>query len=144
MGTDGNRNPNPSVDGEIRAIRRALKQADLAPSAVDYINSHGTGSPIGDVTELSALQACRLQHAWVNATKSIIGHGLSAAGAVELIAVVLQMQAGQLHPTRNLDNPIEPDHNWVRQSPVAHNIRNALNLSMGFGGVNSAICVQRH
>jgi malonyl-ACP decarboxylase len=144
MGMDGNRNPNPSVEGEVRAIRTALQQADVSPGAIDYINSHGTGSAIGDVTELRALRDCGLEHAWINATKSIIGHGLSAAGAVELIAVVLQMQAGRLHPTRNLENPIEPAHNWVRHEAVAHNIQNALNLSMGFGGVNSAICLQRH
>jgi malonyl-ACP decarboxylase len=144
MGMDGNRNPNPCVEGEVRAIRAALQQADVSPSAIDYVNSHGTGSAIGDVTELRALRDCGLEHAWINATKSIIGHGLSAAGAVELIAVVLQMQAGRLHPTRNLENPIEPAHNWVRRDAVAHNIQNALNLSMGFGGVNSAICLQRH
>jgi malonyl-ACP decarboxylase len=144
MGMDGNRNPNPCVEGETRTIRNALQQANLSPGAIDYINSHGTGSAIGDVTELAALEDCGLGHAWINATKSITGHGLSAAGAVELIAVVLQMQAGQLHPTRNLENPISPALNWVRQQPIAHNIQNALNLSMGFGGVNSAICLQRH
>lgn len=140
---DANRNPNPSLDGEMRVIRDALRQAKLTPGEIDYINPHGTGSAIGDVTELTAFAACGLEHAWLNTTKSIIGHGLTAAGAVELIAVLLQMQAGRLHPSRNLHNPIEPSRNWVRQHAVDHDIQNALNLSMGFGGVNSAVCLQR-
>ena len=144
MGMDGNRNPNPSAAGEARAIRAALQLAGLSSGEVDYINTHGTGSALGDVTELQALQDCGLRHAWLNATKSIIGHGLSAAGTVELIAVALQMRAGQLHPTRNLESPIDSGYNWVRQRAVTHRIHNALNLSMGFGGVNSAICLQRH
>lgn len=140
---DANRNPNPSLDGEVRVIGNALRQAKLTSGEIDYINPHGTGSAIGDITELSALAACGLEHAWLNATKSIVGHGLTAAGAVELIAVLLQMQAGRLHPTRNLHHPIEPSRNWVRQHAVDHRIENALNLSMGFGGVNSALCLQR-
>jgi malonyl-ACP decarboxylase len=79
----------------------------------------------------------------VNATKSITGHGLSAAGAVETIAVVLQMEAGKLHPTRNLDDPINPSFHWTGSEAVPHQIENALNLSMGFGGLNTAVCLQR-
>lgn len=144
MRMDANRNPNPSVEGEIAAIRAALARAGLGPNDIDYVNPHGTGSPIGDVTELETLRRCELGHAWLNASKSIIGHGLSAAGAVELIAVLLQMKHGRLHPTRNLDNPIETSFKWVGPEGQAHTIRNALNLSMGFGGVNTAVCVQRH
>jgi malonyl-ACP decarboxylase len=139
---DGNRNPNPSLEGEVRAIQAALSQAGLSPRDIDYINPHGTGSAIGDTTELQAIRQCGLDHAYLNATKSIVGHGLSAAGCVELIAVLLQMKQGQLHPTRNLDNPFEPSYNWVRDQAVPHTIENALNLSMGFGGVNSAVCLQ--
>ncbi|AJY40522.1 MULTISPECIES: beta-ketoacyl synthase N-terminal-like domain-containing protein [Burkholderia] len=141
---DGNRNPDPSLEGEAAAIRGALSCAGLDASDIDYVNPHGTGSVLGDVIELQALRACGLDHAWLNATKSIVGHGLTAAGAVELAAVLLQMRAGRLHPTRNLDNPIDPGFRWVRQEPVAHTIRHALNLSIGFGGVNTAVCVSRH
>jgi malonyl-ACP decarboxylase len=140
---DGNRNPDPSFEGEVNVIERALRSAGCAPADVDYINPHGTGSTIGDETELKAIHACRLSHAYVNATKSIVGHGLSAAGAVEVIATLLQMEAGRLHPTRNLDNPIDPPLNWVREQPVSHSIQNALSLSMGFGGINTAVCLQR-
>ncbi|TQV85992.1 beta-ketoacyl synthase N-terminal-like domain-containing protein [Aliikangiella coralliicola] len=142
MGMDGNRNPNPSFEGEVNAIKKALEQAQLSPGEIDYINPHGTGSTIGDETELKAIRHCELNHAYLNATKSIIGHGLSAAGTVEIIATLMQMKAGKLHPTRNLDNPIEETYNWVKQPGTKHNIKNAINLSMGFGGVNTAVCLQ--
>lgn len=143
MRMDANRNPNPSAEGEIAAIQTAIARAGLTPADIDYINPHGTGSTIGDITELESVRQCGLDHAWINATKSIIGHGLSAAGAVELIAVLLQMKEGRLHPTRNLDNPMDPTFKWVSGDAVSHTIENALNLSMGFGGVNTAVCLQR-
>lgn len=142
LAMDGNRNPNPSLEGETRAIQAALAQAQLEARDIDYVNPHGTGSAIGDVTELAALRQCGLGHAYLNATKSVIGHGLSAAGAVELIAILLQMRAGRLHPTRNLEDPIDPALRWVGTEAVPHDIDHALNLSMGFGGVNSAVCLQ--
>lgn len=144
MGMDRNRNPNPSLEGEVRVIKEALEQANLSAEEIDYINPHGTGSVIGDDTELQALQHCDLSHVYLNATKSITGHGLSSAGTVEVIATLLQMQAEQLHPTRNLESPIEPSFNWVQHQSVPHAIERAMNLSMGFGGVNSAICLQRY
>ena len=141
---DGNRNPEPSLEGETRAIQSALGAAQLSPAQIDYVNPHGTGSVVGDDTELKALHACGLTDAYLNATKSLIGHGLTAAGAVEVITTLLQMQAGQLHPTRNLENPIDPTLNWVRNKSIDHPIENALTLSMGFGGINTALCWQRH
>jgi malonyl-ACP decarboxylase len=141
---DGNRNPEPSLEGEALAIRSALGASGTPPAQIDYVNPHGTGSIVGDETELKALRACGLSDAYLNATKSLIGHGLSAAGTVEVIATVLQMQAGQLHPTRNLENPIDPTFNWVRDKSIDHPIENALTLSMGFGGINTALCWQRH
>ena len=143
MYMDCNRNPNPSFDGEVNVIQKALSVAKVKPSEIDYINPHGTGSGLGDITELKAIQHCALNHAYINATKSIIGHGLSAAGAVEMIAILLQMRARKLHPTRNLDDPMESGYNWVRQNSIAHQIKNAINMSMGFGGMNTAICVQQ-
>jgi malonyl-ACP decarboxylase len=140
---DAHRDPDPSLEGEIKVIRDALARAGLAPKDIDYVNPHGTGSRVGDDIELRALTANELGHAYINATKSIIGHGFSAAGTVELIAILVQMQASQLHPSRNLDAPIRPELNWVRDRPVMHTIQNALNLSLGFGGVNTALCLQR-
>lgn len=141
---DGNRNPDPSVDGEVSAIRGALEDAKVSAASIDYINPHGTGSTRGDETELEALHRCELSHAYINATKSITGHGLSAAGAVELIATLLQMRAGRLHATRNLENPMDDRFNWVRSESVPHTIQRALKLSMGFGGINTAICLERY
>ncbi len=140
---DGNRNPDPSLEGETQAIENALDASAAPPAQIDYVNPHGTGSIVGDETELKALRACGLTKAYLNATKSLIGHGLSAAGTVEVIATLLQMQAGQLHPTRNLENPIDPTLNWVRNKSIDHPIENALTLSMGFGGINTALCWQR-
>lgn len=143
MAMDGNRNPNPALEGEASAIRGALSMAQTAADRIDYVNPHGTGSHIGDITELQALSDCGLRHARIHATKSVIGHGLTAAGAVELAAVVLQMRAGRLHPSRNLDDPFEPEFAWVRGEAQTHRIERALNMSMGFGGVNTAVCLHR-
>jgi malonyl-ACP decarboxylase len=127
----------------VAVIRKALAKAGWAAGDVDYVNPHGTGSPLGDEIELQALRICDLSHAYLNATKSIVGHGLTAAGTVEVIATLLQMEAGLLHPTRNLTDPIDPDLHWVREQSLAHPIRNALNLSLGFGGINTALCLAR-
>jgi len=140
---DGNRNPDPSLEGEIRAIQSALDAAQWTAAQIDYVNPHGSGSVAGDAMELQALQACGLTGVFLNATKSLIGHGLSAAGTVEVIATLLQMQAGRLHPTRNLVNPIEPAFRWVKDEPADHQIVKALTLSMGFGGINTALCWER-
>jgi malonyl-ACP decarboxylase len=141
---DGNRNPDPSLEGEAQAIQNALDSAGLSPAQVDYVNPHGTGSVAGDETELKALRSCGLTAPYLNATKSLIGHGLSAAGTVEVIATLLQMQAGRLHPSHNLENPIDSTLNWVTDKAIDHPIENALTLSMGFGGINTALCWQHH
>jgi malonyl-ACP decarboxylase len=140
---DGNRNPDPSLEGETQAIQNALDASEWTPAQIDYVNPHGTGSIAGDETELKALHASGLTGAWLNATKSLTGHGLSAAGTVEVIATLAQMQAGRLHPTRNLENPIDPTLRWVKDKSIDHPIENALTLSMGFGGINTALCWQR-
>jgi len=118
-------------------------RAGLSPEKIDYLNPHGTGSAIGDETELRAIRQCGLAGAHLNATKSLIGHGLSAAGTVELIATVLQMKEGRLHPTRNLQEPIEPSFRWVGESAISHRMERAIKLSMGFAGVNTAVCLER-
>lgn len=138
----GNRGPDPSPAGELRAIAAALQDAGLAAQQIDYVNTHGTGTPLGDDTEAAALSAAGLGHAHLNATKSLVGHGLSAAGAVEMAAVLLQMQQGRLHPTAQLANPVQPELNWVLAGqPRVHRIRHALKLSFGFGGIDTAIVV---
>jgi malonyl-ACP decarboxylase len=140
---DGNRNPNPSYEGEVYVVQKTLEQAGISNADINYINPHGTGSMIGDETELRALRDCGLMHARINATKSILGHGLSAAGTVEVIATVLQMKEARLHPTRNLENPIEPDFLWVGACAEPYEVKHSLTLSMGFGGINTALCLTK-
>jgi malonyl-ACP decarboxylase len=137
---DGRRTPEPSLAGETQVIQQALHMARCEPAEIDYVNPHGSGSPLGDETELAALRACSLQGARINTTKSLTGHGLTAAGAVEVVATLLQMQAGRLHPSRNLDDPIDPSLGWVQREAQSHRMRAALTLSIGFGGINTALC----
>nr|QLG04875.1 PulN [Streptomyces sp.] len=140
---DGNRNPDPALAGEIGVIEGALAEAGLSAGDIEYVNPHGTGSPIGDETELRALAKCGLGGARINATKSITGHGLSAAGAVEVVATLLQMRERRLHPTRNLVDPVDPSFPWVRQESLPFAFETAISLSMGFGGLSSAICLRK-
>lgn len=139
---DGNRNPDPSLEGEKAAIVGATERAGYAVSTIDYVNLHGTGSSKGDAIEIDAIRSCGLGAARLNATKSLIGHGLTAAGAVEVVATLLQMRCGRLHPTRNLEDPLDPSLNWVRSETVTHSTQRALTLSFGFGGVYTALCIE--
>nr|ABM63532.1 BryQ [Candidatus Endobugula sertula] len=140
---DANRHPDPSVYGESNVINSALNKANLIAEQIDYINPHGSSSIIGDNTELQALRTCRLVHAAINATKSITGHSLTAAGAVEVAATLLQMKHKRLHPTRNLDEPIDPEFNWIIDQVKRADIQHSLCLSIGFGGVNTALCLSQ-
>lgn len=142
MVSDASRGTQPSADGEVAAARTALHAAGLRPADVDYVNPHGTGAPLGDQTELRALRDCGLVHARINATKSVTGHSLTAAGAVEIAATLLQMRASMLHPTLNLDEPIDSDFGWVGAQAQSHRIGHALCMSMGFGGINTAVCLR--
>ncbi|CAH9066875.1 Polyketide biosynthesis malonyl-ACP decarboxylase PksF [Pseudoalteromonas holothuriae] len=140
--SDGHRNPDPSFEGECAVIKKLLKNTGLSASQINYVNPHGTGSKVGDAVELAALAHCGLRHASINTTKSITGHGLTAAGMIELIATILQMKQGQLHPSLNLESPIDEDFNWVRTQAQNHKVDYAINMSIGFGGVNTALCLQ--
>jgi malonyl-ACP decarboxylase len=137
---DANSNPDSSPQGEMRVIEKALVQAQINPSEIDYVNPHGSGSRLGDKVELQALNAVGLHHSKLNTTKSIVGHGLTSAGIVELVATVLQGSFRKLHPCLNLHNPIDDGFNWVINEEDFH-INYALNLSHGFGGINTAICL---
>ena len=135
---DGNRNPNPSVSGEMKAMEKALFSAGLEAKEIQYINAHGTASKIGDKTESEAILNMSLGHAMVNSTKSLIGHGLTAAGLVESIATLIQMREGFVHPSKNLGDPITTEINWVTEKKI-NTIDFAINNSFGFGGVNTSI-----
>jgi malonyl-ACP decarboxylase len=137
---DGNHTSEPNVNGEVQSMKQALMNAKLKSTQIDYINSHGTGSVLGDETELSALKEVFSidSNLCINATKSILGHGLTSAGLVESIVTVLQMQNNFLHPSLNLDHPIDNQFKWVK-SNQAFNIKHALKNSFGFGGINTSL-----
>jgi malonyl-ACP decarboxylase len=142
---DGNRLSDPSISGEARAMRLALKEAGLDPCDVDYVNSHGSGSILGDETEVKALKTlfgAHIQRVRLNATKGLTGHCLYAAGAIEAIATLIQMQQGFLHPNRNLENPIDNEIQFVGTGAIADNVQVALNNSFGFGGINSCVVIK--
>jgi malonyl-ACP decarboxylase len=120
-----------------------LRRAGLSAADIDYINPHGSGSLKGDESEIQAIRASGLSHARINATKSLVGHGLTSAGAVEIVATVMQMSEARLHPTRNLEEPIDTALRWVKEEAEPHIMGNALSLSFGFGGINTALCLSR-
>lgn len=140
---DANRNPNPSAAGEKTAIVKAMAAANLAPRQISYVNTHGTGSKAGDLAEVEALLGAGLAGVRANSTKSLIGHGLSAAGVVEAITTLLQMNAGFLHPTSNLEDPVTEEIDWVRGTMIAADIEYAVSNGFGFGGINTAIVLSK-
>lgn len=140
---EGKRNPEPSQKGEERAMNTAIAMAGLKPKQIDYVNTHGTSSPLGDKTEVAALKSVGLSHCLVNATKSLTGHSLTAAGVVELISTLLQMKEGFCHPTHNLVNPIDSTINWVKEDVVKANIEYAISNSFAFGGINTALVIRK-
>lgn len=143
LNLDGNRSSDPSQKGEERAMNAALTMADIKPEQVDYVNTHGTSSPLGDQVEVAALKSVRLNHCLLNSTKSLTGHCLTAAGVVEAIATLLQMNYNFCHPTHNLVNPIDNTLNWVKGTALQAEIKYAISNSFAFGGINTAILIKK-
>lgn len=137
---DANCEPQPSREGQVWLMRRLLEQCGLQPEAVDYINAHATSTPLGDRTECASIREVFGAHAdrlKVNATKSMVGHTTWAAPAVELVAAILQMQAGRLHPSINIDTlDPEVDLDVCASGPVDHAVEILMKSSFGFGGTN--------
>lgn len=145
--SDASRLTRPELDGQVRAMRLALDDAGVAPDQVDYVNAHATSTPLGDAVEVAAIKAAlgdRARRIPVNSTKSMIGHCLSAAGVVELIATLLQMRHGVVHPTVNQERPDpELDLDFVPNRAREAAIDVALSNSFGFGGLNSCVVLRR-
>jgi 3-oxoacyl-[acyl-carrier-protein] synthase II len=135
--------PADDGDGGFRAMTAALKRADLALSDIDYINAHGTSTPLGDEIELGAVKRLFGKHVndlAMSSTKSAIGHLLGAAGAVESIFSILAIRDGVLPPTLNLDDPSDGcDINLVAKVAQKRPVRAALSNSFGFGGTNASL-----
>lgn len=140
---DGTNGPEPDANGQQRAIRAALAMAGLEASQIDYVNPHGTGAPLGDRTELETLRSVGLGHCWINATKSLVGHCLTAAGAVEAAAALLQLRGGYLHPNRNLEQPIDASFRWTPDHSVEADLRYAVSNSFAFGGLSTALVLAK-
>jgi malonyl-ACP decarboxylase len=143
---DGNNLSNPNEHGEKRAMELALKKSGISPSEVDYINAHGTSSPLGDKTELIAIKEVfkeNTQKIWINSTKGLTGHCLYSAGLIEVIAIVIQLQEGFIHPNKNLQEPIDSSFRFSGVQMQQALIRTALNNSFGFGGINTCLVLKK-
>jgi 3-oxoacyl-[acyl-carrier-protein] synthase II len=135
--------PSEDGNGAFRSMRNALKRAQLNPEDIDYVNAHGTSTPLGDEIELGAVKRLFGDAAYklsMSSTKSAVGHLLGAAGAVEAIFSILAMRDGIAPPTLNLDNPSEScDLDLVPKKAKERKIRHVLSNSFGFGGTNASL-----
>ena len=139
--------PAPGGVGAVRAMQHTLKRAGISVDKVDYINAHGTSTPVGDVTETEAIKTVFGEHARklaVSSTKSMTGHLLGAAGAAEIIFCIKAIEHNLLPPTINLDNP-DPacDLDYVPHKAREARVDIAMSNSFGFGGHNATLLVQR-
>lgn len=139
--------PAPGGTGLARAIRRALKKADLAPEQIGYINAHGTSTLYNDREETAAIKAVFGNHAYklaVSSTKSMTGHMIGAAGGAEAIFTALALRDGMLPPTINYETPDpECDLDYVPNQARAASVEYAISNSMGFGGHNAVLALKR-
>lgn len=144
--SDGKHISVPDVDGPIRAISMALKDAGLDPAEIDYINAHATSTPIGDQNEARAIDAVFGNHRpLVTSTKSMTGHEMWMAGASEIIYSTLMMQHGFVAPNINFTEPDEITAKLnITNKTVPKDIRTFLSNSFGFGGTNSSLIVTRY
>ena len=139
--------PAEDGDGGFRAMQAALKRAELNPEDIDYVNAHGTSTPLGDGIEFGAVKRLftnALDTMSMSSTKSAIGHLLGAAGAVEAIYSIKAMQTGVMPPTLNLDNPSENCNgiDLVPKEAKEKEIKTVLSNSFGFGGTNASIVMR--
>lgn len=141
--------PHPDGIGVIAVMKNCLENAGLKPEDVDHINTHGTSTPLGDVAELKAIKAVFGDHAKninINSTKSMTGHLLGAAGAIEAIASIMAMENGIVPPTINhttVDENIDPELNLTLNTPQKRDIKVAMSNTFGFGGHNACVLFKK-
>jgi 3-oxoacyl-[acyl-carrier-protein] synthase II len=139
--------PSPGGVGASASMNYCLQDAGVRPDQVDYINAHGTSTPAGDELETEAVKRVFGDHAkkiWVSSTKSMIGHTLGAAGAVESVICIQALRTSQVPPTINLDNPSEDcDLDYVPKTAREKKLNYVLNNSFGFGGTNCSLLFGR-
>ncbi|MBL8687313.1 MAG: beta-ketoacyl-ACP synthase II, partial [Alphaproteobacteria bacterium] len=135
--------PSPEGDGAYRAMVNAIKRANIRPDQIDYINAHGTSTPLGDEIELGAVKRLFGSAAYklsMSSTKSSLGHLLGAAGSVEAIISILALRDQIVPPTLNLDNPSPScDIDLVPHKAKKRDVRFVLSNSFGFGGTNASL-----
>ena len=140
--------PPEDGHGAVRVMRAAISDAGLEPSAIDYVNAHGTSTPVGDAAEVKAIKTVFGDHAnelAVSSTKSMMGHLLGAAGGVEAGITVMALRHGQVPPTINYENPdSECDLDFVPNEARALDLEYGLSNSFGFGGTNAALIFKRY
>ena len=142
--------PEPEGEGAKCCMQMALEDAGIAPEQIDYINTHGTSTPLGDLAELKGIQKCFGDHAFnlnISSTKSMTGHLLGAAGAVEVLATVLAITKGVIPPTINiqeLDPAIDERFNLTRDVAQHREVTYALSNTFGFGGQNSTVILKKY
>jgi 3-oxoacyl-[acyl-carrier-protein] synthase II len=140
--------PDESGESPARCMLNAIQDAGLQPEEVDYINAHGTSTPLNDASETRAIKSVFKEHARklaISSTKSMIGHLLGAAGAVEAIATLLGMSRGMVPPTINYENPDpECDLDYIPNQARRMEVRVALSNGFGFGGQNAVIVLKRY
>jgi 3-oxoacyl-(acyl-carrier-protein) synthase len=139
--------PDPDGKGAIRAMRWALDDAGMTTAEVDYINAHGSSTPLGDATETLAIKSLFGERAYeipINSTKSMIGHTFAGAGAIEALACIKSIETGLIHPTVNYQTP-DPscDLDYVPNQARSHKVDIALSNSFGIGGQNSSLVLAK-
>ncbi|MFD1774959.1 beta-ketoacyl-ACP synthase II [Paenibacillus rhizophilus] len=145
---DAHHMTEPDPDGAARCMKMAIRDAGIQPEEIDYINAHGTSTPVGDKSETAAIKKALGDHAYkvaISSTKSMTGHLLGAAGGVEAIICGLSLQKGIIAPTINLDNQ-DPDCDldYVPNTPREADLNIAMSNSFGFGGHNATVILKKY
>jgi beta-ketoacyl-acyl-carrier-protein synthase II len=147
LSSDASHITQPSIDGPARAVRMAMAEANVNPEEVDYINAHGTGTRVNDVTETRVIKEVFGDHARkvaISSTKSMHGHVMGATGAVEMVATIQATDRGVIPPTANYTQPDpECDLDYVPNQAREKTVRVAISNSFAFGGLNAVLLVRR-
>jgi len=141
--------PHPEGLGAINVMKNALEDANLKPEDIDYVNVHGTATPLGDISEIKGIKAVFGESASkinISATKSMTGHLLGAAGAVEAITAILSTRDNICPPTincKNFDPELDPNLNYTLNTAEKREVRAALSNTFGFGGHNASVIFKK-